>query len=277
MSVSDGEKVNAAISNAAWISKTDTSGNIVTGIFELRNVSSGGDIANPQQQINDNITAIAANLAQINLNTPAIAANTAEASSLRTLSGTAPADDDLGTFTGSIITDNVAIKTALQELETAVETVSGPLIFQGVWDADTNSPALASGVGTSGHFYIVSVAGSTNLDGITDWAVNDWAVFDGTVWRKVDNSELVTSVNGQTGAVTITFDDLSPNTTKGDITAHNGINNVRVPVGTDDQVLVANSAVAAGVEWQDNSGSGLGRVNFVANSNFDKNIDSWNS
>jgi hypothetical protein len=38
------------------------------------------------------------------------------------LTGVALNDSDLGTFTGSTITDNVDIKSALQELETAVET-----------------------------------------------------------------------------------------------------------------------------------------------------------
>ena len=41
---------------------------------------------------------------------------------LVTLSGTSDEDEDLGTFTGSTISDNVTIKAALQSLETAVET-----------------------------------------------------------------------------------------------------------------------------------------------------------
>jgi hypothetical protein len=44
-------------------------------------------------------------------------------------------------------------------------------------NASTNTPTLASGVGTKGYYYVVSVAGSTNLDGITDWQISDWAVF----------------------------------------------------------------------------------------------------
>jgi hypothetical protein len=66
---------------------------------------------------------------------------------------------------------------------------TGALSYQGVWDASANSPALASGVGTAGHYYVVGVAGSTTLDGISDWETTDWAVFNGTVWEKVDNSE----------------------------------------------------------------------------------------
>ena len=41
---------------------------------------------------------------------------------LVTLSGVAENTSDLGTFTGGIITDNTTVKTALQELETEVET-----------------------------------------------------------------------------------------------------------------------------------------------------------
>tara|TARA_R110000824_G_scaffold328271_7_gene515148 strand:- start:8922 stop:10577 length:1656 start_codon:yes stop_codon:yes gene_type:complete len=79
------------------------------------------------------------------------------------------------------------------------------LDYQGTWNASTNTPTLASGVGTQGHYYIVSVAGTTNLDGVTDWEVGDWAVYSSTsVWQKLDQSNTVTSVNGQVGAVTLT-------------------------------------------------------------------------
>lgn len=91
---------------------------------------------------------------------------------------------------------------------------AGGLSYQGTWNASTNTPTLTSGVGTNGYYYVVSVAGTTNLDGITDWAVNDWAIFNGTAWQKIDNSDLVTSVNGQTGAVVLTATSVgaTPNT-----------------------------------------------------------------
>lgn len=91
----------------------------------------------------------------------------------------------------------------------------GSLRYQGTWDANTNSPFLQSGVGTQGYYYVVSVAGTTNLDGVTDWQVGDWAVFNGSVWQKIDNSDAVLSVNGQTGTVVLTAPDVgaTPNTT----------------------------------------------------------------
>lgn len=92
---------------------------------------------------------------------------------------------------------------------------TGQLSYQGTWNASTNTPTLASGVGVQNHYYVVSVAGTTNLDGITDWQVNDWALFNGSVWQKIDQSDLVVSVNGQTGVVVLNVGDISgavPNT-----------------------------------------------------------------
>jgi hypothetical protein len=64
------------------------------------------------------------------------------------------------------------------------------LVYKGVWNASTNNPILESGEGTTGDFYIVNTAGTTNLDGITDWQVGDWAIFEGGVWQKVDNHDI---------------------------------------------------------------------------------------
>ena len=76
---------------------------------------------------------------------------------------------------------------------------TGTLTYQGTWNASANSPTLTSGVGTLNNYYVVSIAGSTNLDGITDWAIGDWAIFNGTVWQKIDNSEVTYVSNVATG------------------------------------------------------------------------------
>ena len=77
--------------------------------------------------------------------------------------------------------------------------VVGALNYKGTWDAATNDPTLTSSVGTKGDYYVVSVSGSTNLNGITDWVVSDWCVFNGSVWQKVDNSEVIYVSNVATG------------------------------------------------------------------------------
>ena len=87
--------------------------------------------------------------------------------------------------------------------------VLGALSYQGTWNATTNTPTLTSSTGTKGYYYVVSVAGTTNLNGITDWQVGDWAVYNGSAWQKIDNTDAVTSVNGYTGTVVLTQTDIS--------------------------------------------------------------------
>ncbi|XGC79971.1 tail fiber domain-containing protein [Bdellovibrio bacteriovorus] len=57
--------------------------------------------------------------------------------------------------------------------------------------------------------------------------------------------------NGGTGQTTATdaFNGLSPLTTKGDIIVNDGTNDIRLAVGTNGQVLSANSAQASGLQW----------------------------
>jgi len=90
--------------------------------------------------------------------------------------------------------DNTTVATTAY-VNNKIALIPAGLVFQGTWNAATNTPTLASGTGTTGNFYIVSVAGSTNLDGITDWKVGDWAVFieqgASDQWEKIDNSSVL--------------------------------------------------------------------------------------
>ena len=63
----------------------------------------------------------------------------------------------------------------------------GAMVYKGTWDASTGSPPSTSP--EKGDYYIVSVSGNTNLDGITDWQVGDFAIYNGTTWDKIDNTE----------------------------------------------------------------------------------------
>jgi hypothetical protein len=56
--------------------------------------------------------------------------------------------------------------------------------YAGTWNATTNSPALASSVGTTDNYYVCTVAGSTTLDSVTSWIVGDIVFFDGSTWTK---------------------------------------------------------------------------------------------
>lgn len=105
-------------------------------------------------------------------------------------------------------TGQVLAKLSNTSYDTTWINLTGGLDYQGSWNALTNTPTLVSSTGTNGFYYIVSVAGTTNLDGITDWQIGDWAIFNGTVWQKIDQSNLVSSVNGQVGAVVLGYADV---------------------------------------------------------------------
>ena len=116
-------------------------------------------------------------------------------------------------ITGGTVVDTDSILTGFGKLQNQINSLIGSTIYKGTWNASTNTPTLTSGVGTRGWYYIVSVAGTTNLDGITDWFIGDWAIFDGTAWQQVDNTDAVVSVNGQTGAVSLTTDNIPEGST----------------------------------------------------------------
>jgi hypothetical protein len=109
---------------------------------------------------------------------------------------------------GSAVVSTDSVLTAVGKLQNQVNALAGGVSYQGTWNASTNTPTLTSSVGTKGYYYVVSVEGSTNLNGITDWKLGDWAIYDGTVWQKVDNTDAVVSVNGYTGIVTLAKADI---------------------------------------------------------------------
>jgi len=90
--------------------------------------------------------------------------------------------------------------------------VTGALVYRGSYDASTASPDLSTAI--KGDFYIVSVAGS--LDGVA-LSVGDHLVFNqnasspvtSAMFDKIDSTDAVSSVNGQTGVVTLTASDVS--------------------------------------------------------------------
>jgi len=119
------------------------------------------------------------------------------------------------------------------------EAILGGLNFQSLWNANTNTPTIpTASTLNKGYYYKVNVAGSTLIDGISDWTIGDWIVSNGTIWDKVDAYEAVTSVSGKTGDVTLV---------KGDV----GLGNVT----NDAQVKkIANSVNNHVVSWSGTTG-----------------------
>jgi hypothetical protein len=134
-----------------------------------------------------------------------------------------------GLGTASVLNAGVALGVATLDaggtvpLSQIPASIQGGVSYQGSWNAATNTPTLTSSVGSKGYYYVVSVAGSTNLNGITDWLPGDWAIFNGTVWEQIDNTDTVASVNGYVGAVVLTAADVGAPPTTRSITAGTGL------------------------------------------------------
>ena len=70
-------------------------------------------------------------------------------------------------------------------------SVAGGMTYRGTWNASTNTPNLDTIGPATGDYYVVSVAGAHTFTGEsdTDWQPKDWAVWNGTGWNKIDNTE----------------------------------------------------------------------------------------
>ena len=124
-------------------------------------------------------------------------------------------------------------------VDTEIANIPSGLAFEGNWNASTDTPTLAGTTQDNGKFWIVTVAGSTNLSGITDWAVGDWAIYvdngAGTdAWQKVDNSS---TLSGLGAAGKVAFWSTTANVSFNNNFSYDGTNltapRIRVGDGTD--------------------------------------------
>jgi hypothetical protein len=115
----------------------------------------------------------------------------------------------VSTITAAVTNGGTALATGDQIYDFVtgqIANIPSGLSFEGSWNANTDTPSLSGTTPDNGTFYIVSVAGSTNLSGITDWEVGDWAVYvsDGAGtdgWQKIDNTSTL-SGSGTAGQLT---------------------------------------------------------------------------
>ena len=153
--------------------------------------------------------------------------NTVATGNSSTLTSAGTTAKTLTPVTAAVSGSSAALATGAQ-IQTAINTaLTGVLSYQGTWNASTNSPSLASGVGTPGYYYIVSTAGSTNLDGITDWAIGDWAVFSDLAtdaWQKIDNTQ-VGNVTGSGSSGRVAYWNANSNITSDAGLTFNGSTN----------------------------------------------------
>ena len=84
-------------------------------------------------------------------------------------------------------------------------SLTGAMVYKGAFDATTGLSLTSI---KKGDYYICSKAGKKDPEGHTvddGYEVGDWAVYSGRTempfWDKIDNTDAVTMVNGQIGAV----------------------------------------------------------------------------
>ncbi|MDO9399113.1 MAG: IMCp domain-containing protein, partial [bacterium] len=86
--------------------------------------------------------------------------------------------------------------------------ITGALVYQGSWNASSNTPALADNTGSKGQYYVVNTAGTQNLgSGNIVLTINDWIIHNGTVWEKLDSANDVQSVFGRIGIISASSGD----------------------------------------------------------------------
>ena len=125
-------------------------------------------------------------------NSPTLASGGGEATSGTTTATTANKLVDSGAnFTATVTVGDKVInqvdgQTALVSNVDSATTLSidADIMLTGEAYTIDNTPFI-----TQGHYYVVSVAGSTALNGISDWVVGDWVIAGATnVWEKLDNT-----------------------------------------------------------------------------------------
>ena len=213
-------KLSSAVANATWVDKTIDDATV--GKFSLRENSSAhiediqlflntlrSDVNSNDVELADHETRISDNELQLIDHETRIGTNETNIGTNTTNIGTNATDiqaieDSVGAVNGIAPLD----ANAEVPLANLPQSVQDGLSLQGNWNADTNTPDLVTATPDAGNYWIVSVAGTTDLDGIIEWGVNDWAVYTVNGWAKMDFSNAVTSVNGQSGVVVLDKTDI---------------------------------------------------------------------
>ena len=129
------------------------------------------------------------------------------------------------------------------------DSVVGALEYKGTFDASGGSYPSNPESG----WYCVCATGGT-ISG-TVYTTGDWAVYNGTTWDKIDNTDAVVSVDGQTGAVSLSssYIAIPGSSVQGDIIYNNGSGFTRLGPDTAGKVLSTGGS-GANPSWVDIDG-----------------------
>ena len=158
--------------------------------------------------------------------------------------------------TAAVVDSGTALATGDQIYDFVtgqIANIPSGLSFEGNWNANTDIPDLSGATPSNGQFWIVSVPGATDLSGITDWKVGDWAIYVSTGagtdgWQKVDNTSTLsgsgvanqltywTGTANVAGDAGLTYDATTNNLTVGGTITSDGGNSSEWNTGYDNSI-----------------------------------------
>ena len=159
-------------------------------------------------------------------NLSGVLADSQSVSTDSSLTGDGTAADPLSAQTALNLKEDVANKginngyagldsSGLVPLANLPDSVKTGSEYKGAYNANTNTPTITDGTGSNGDYYRVSVAGSQNFgSGAISFLIGDLVIYNGTltIWQRVaGNPDLVTSVAGKQGIVTLDKTDVGLN------------------------------------------------------------------
>ena len=182
--------------------------------------------------------------------------NTVVSGNTSTLSHSGTVNKTLTPVTAAVANGGAALATGDQIYDFVtgqIANIPSGLSFEGNWNANTDTPDLSGASPDNGQFWIVSVAGNTDLDGITDWKVGDWAIYVSTGagtdgWQKVDNTSTLsgsgvanqltywTGTANVAGDAGLTYDATGNNLTVGGTITSSGGNSGEWNTGYDNMI-----------------------------------------
>jgi putative NADH-flavin reductase len=168
-----------------------------------------------------------------------IATNATAIGHLQTLSGVAGGSNNLGTFTGSTISDNNTVKGAFQDLETAVEAVSpASSIFGFVYELATIADATIAG-GTD-----IVFSDNGPLSGITHSALSTQVTIPSAGIYKIEYSVSISAGAGAMICIYINGGTPVPSTNKTFLTAPGSlIGTTLVSLAAGDVIAIKNNSM----------------------------------
>jgi hypothetical protein len=162
--------------------------------------------------------------------------------------------------------------------------LTGAIVFKGVWNALTNTPALSDSLPaglSTGWEYIVEVGGTRDIgDGSKTFLAGDFVIYDGTHWKQVPSGNAFISltggggitVNQSTGAIVL-GSSATPNATTSTIVSRDASGNFAANMITANLTGVVTGSVSGNAGSVTNGVYTTGDQNIGGNKTFTSTVN----